>query len=223
MSRLAIRDRLRTIALTAVVTSVGWLVFGGGVMDGVGNLAVLRKIGGGEGAAGSDAPSNNRPASEEQMRPARRPVPLVVGDYVLPVAGVRPEQLTDTFTQARSGGARLHDAIDIMAPRGTPVLAASGGTVEKLFTSNAGGLTIYVRSPDRQTITYYAHLDGYAPGLAENQRVSRGQPLGTVGFTGNAGPDAPHLHFAILQTTPQAKWWEPAIAVNPYPVLTGRR
>lgn len=216
---MAIGDRLRTIAVTAIVTSVGWLAFGGGLMDSVGNLAVLRKV---DDGATSTAPSSDRPASEEQFQAARQTAPIVVGDYQLPVAGVRPEQLTDTFTQARAGGARLHDAIDIMAPRGTPVVAAVGGTVEKLFTSNAGGLTVYVRSPDRRTITYYAHLDAYVPGLAENQRVARGQQLGTVGFTGNASPTAPHLHFAIMQTTPQAQWWEPSVAVNPYPVLTGR-
>ena len=145
-----------------------------------------------------------------------------MGDYVMPVSGVLPTRLTDTFTDARAGGARVHDAIDIMAPRGTPVFAAVPGTVEKLFTSKAGGLTIYVRSPDRRTITYYAHLDAYAPGLAERQQVRQGQQIGTVGFTGNADPSAPHLHFAIMQTTPDSDWWEPATAINPYPVLTGQ-
>ena len=109
-----------------------------------------------------------------------------------------------------------------MAPRGTPVVAAAAGTVEKLFTSEAGGLTVYVRSPDRRLITYYAHLDGYAPDLREGQQLRAGDPIGTVGFTGNAGPDAPHLHFAIMQTAPGANWWEPANAINPYPILTGR-
>lgn len=216
--RLAIGDRLRTIAVTAIITSVGWLAFGGSVLDSVGNLATLRKVDG-QGAA-TEA---NAPRSENPARTTAPPAPTVVGNYILPVAGVRPEQLTDTFTDAREGGARVHDAIDIMAPRGTPVLAASAGTLEKLFTSNAGGLTIYVRSPDRRTITYYAHLDAYARGLAEGQQVRAGQQLGTVGFTGNADPSAPHLHFAIMQTTPDANWWEPATAINPYPVLSGRR
>lgn len=216
--RLAIGDRLRTIAVTAIITSVGWLAFGGSILDSVGNLATLRKVDG-QGAA-TEA---NAPRSETPARTTALPAPTVVGNYILPVAGVRPEQLTDTFTDAREGGARVHDAIDITAPRGTPVLAASAGTLEKLFTSNAGGLTIYVRSPDRRTITYYAHLDGYARGLAEGQQVRAGQQLGTVGFTGNADPSAPHLHFAIMQTTPDANWWEPATAINPYPVLSGRR
>src|SRR4029077_19578224 len=121
----------------------------------------------------------------------------------IPVVGVRPEQLSDTYTQARAGGARIHDAIDIMAPRGTPVVAAADGTVEKLFFSNGGGgITAYVRSPDRIWIYYYAHLDGYAPGLAEGQRIDRGDPIGFVGSTGNASEAGPHLHFAISRMGP---------------------
>lgn len=220
MRQLALGDRLRTIAITAVVTSVGWIVFGAGIMSTVGNLAVLRKV---EPAA--SAPSLASPVGVRSPA-ARRGPPLfatsVSGVFVLPVAGVRPEQLVDTFSQARGGGTRVHDAIDIMAPRGTPVVAAVKGTVEKLFTSEAGGLTVYVRSPDRRLITYYAHLDAYAPGLREGQQLRAGEPIGTVGVTGNVGPDTPHLHFAIMQTAPGAKWWEPANAVNPYPILTGK-
>jgi murein DD-endopeptidase MepM/ murein hydrolase activator NlpD len=220
MSRLAIGDRLRTIAVTAILTSVGWLAFGGSLMDSVGRLAVLRKT---EAATGAGSPPT-RATDAPLQRTTAQPIPRAAGgEYVMPVAGVRPEQLTDTFTAARGGGARVHDAIDIMAPRGTPVLAAADGTVEKLFTSDLGGLTIYVRSPDRRTITYYAHLDGYAPGLAEKQQVTRGQRIGFVGSTGNAGPSGPQLHFAIMQTTPQSKWWEPSVAVNPYPLLAGGR
>lgn len=221
MSRLALGDRLRTIAVTAVVTSVGWLAFGGGVIDGVGNLAVLRKV---EPVVdGPAVQATKAPARAARTGEASPPAPTAPGRYLLPVAGVRPEQLTDTFAEARSGGARVHDAIDIMAPRGTPVIAAAGGTVEKLFTSKAGGLTVYVRSPDRRTITYYAHLDAYVRGLREGQAIGAGQQIGTVGATGNADPASPHLHFAIMQTTPDADWWEPATAINPYPLLAGRR
>ena len=109
-----------------------------------------------------------------------------------------------------------------MAPQGTPVGAAAAGTVEKLFESEAGGLTLYVRSPDRRLIYYYAHLQGYAPGLAEGQRVSIGQPLGAVGSTGNADPAGPHLHFAIHAADPSQRWHD-GIPINPYPVLAGRR
>lgn len=223
MSRLALAERLRivatTAAVTAVLTSVGWIAFGGGIVDSVGNLAVLRKV---EPVVSTPpaAPAERsvQPPSARSALPAARVSP---GRYLLPVAGVKPDQLTDTFTQARSGGARVHDAIDIMAPRGTPVLAAAEGTVEKLFTSKAGGLTVYVRSPDRRTITYYAHLDAYVTGLREGQQLRAGQQIGTVGFSGNADPAAPHLHFAIMQTTPDADWWEPATAINPYPLLAG--
>ena len=108
-----------------------------------------------------------------------------------------------------------------MAPKGTSVQAAAPGVVEKLYSSQAGGKTIYIRSADRETIHYYAHLDQYAEGLREGQQVRRGQRLGSVGSSGNASDQAPHLHFAILQTTPDAEWWEPANAVNPFPLLTG--
>lgn len=148
--------------------------------------------------------------------------PATVPSLIIPVQGVSANQLTDTFTQARAGGLRVHDAIDIMAPRGTPVLAASSGTIERLFTSVAGGLTIYLRLDDRRFIHYYAHLDSYASGLAEGQHVNQGQVIGGVGFTGNANAAAPHLHFAIQLTTEAAKWYEPSTALNPYPLLTRR-
>ena len=140
----------------------------------------------------------------------------------MPVTGVRASQLTDTFTQARANGTRPHDAIDIMAPAGTPVVAAAAGTLEKLFTSEAGGLTIYIRSPARSYETYYAHLQGYAPGLREGQAIQVGQPLGRVGSTGNASPDGPHLHFSVERVAPDGPFYG-GVPVNPYPLLTGRR
>ncbi len=150
--------------------------------------------------------------------------PVMPGESALaiPVQGVAPAQLSDTFNDARAQGGRSHDAIDIIAPRGTPVLAAAPGRVEKLFLSGEGGTTVYVRSLDRARIYYYAHLDRYAPGLREGMAIRRGQTLGTVGSTGNANPDAPHLHFAILATSPEAEWWDEARALNPYPLLTRR-
>jgi murein DD-endopeptidase MepM/ murein hydrolase activator NlpD len=141
----------------------------------------------------------------------------------IPVEGIKAKQLTDTFTQARAGGARVHDAIDIMASEGTPVIAASDGTVEKLFYSDGGGgNTIYVRSPDQRWIYYYAHLEAYAPGLAEGQQVRRGQVIGRVGHTGNASAEGPHLHFAINQMKAGEKWWQ-GTPINPYPLLAGKR
>jgi peptidoglycan LD-endopeptidase LytH len=141
----------------------------------------------------------------------------------IPVQGIKANQLTDTFTQARAGGARIHDAIDIMAAEGTPVIAATEGRVEKLFFSQGGGgITAYVRSPDQRWTYYYAHLQGYAPGLAEGQQVKQGQIIGRVGHTGNAGVEGPHLHFAIHQMKPGEKWWQ-GTAINPYPLLAGKQ
>ncbi len=106
-----------------------------------------------------------------------------------------------------------------MAPAGTPVLAVADGHIEKLFTSERGGLTIYQFDPAGRLAYYYAHLQGYAPGLAEQQQITRGQLLGYIGSTGNASPDAPHLHFAIFELGPEKRWWE-GTALNPYPALT---
>lgn len=141
------------------------------------------------------------------------------GGLIVPVAHLRRDQLVDTFTQSRGEG-RPHDAIDIMAPRGTHVLAAAAGTVEKLFFSDRGGKTIYVRSPDGSRIYYYAHLDSYGPGLSEHQAVEQGDMLGTVGSTGNADPAGPHLHFAVHAMGPGEKWYQGS-PVNPYPLLMG--
>ena len=149
---------------------------------------------------------------------------VVVGPsgLAIPVAGVKAGDLVDTFTQARAGGARVHDAIDIMAPEGTPVVAAAPGTVEKLFFSNGGGgISAYIRSDDKRWSYYYAHLQRYAPGLAEGQRVARGTPIGTVGYTGNASPDGPHLHFAVNRMANGEKWYQGS-PINPYPLLAGK-
>jgi murein DD-endopeptidase MepM/ murein hydrolase activator NlpD len=207
---MRLADRLSTIAATATITSAAWILFGAlWFTHGVSAPAPLVATGAGEA---------KQVAGAETVATAANAAGLVI-----PVAGVRAEQLSDTFSDARGGGTRKHEALDIMAPRGTPVIAAAAGTVEKLFHSNNGGNTIYVRSPDRKTIHYYAHLDRYADGLHEGQAVRQGEVIGAVGSTGDASPDAPHLHFEIMQTTPQAKWYEPAVDVDPYPLLTGKQ
>ena len=161
--------------------------------------------------------------------PAAAPEPgkqdLVLGPtgLAIPVAGIAGKQLTDTYTQSRAGGARVHNAIDIMADHGTPVVASAPGTVEKLyFSKGGGGISAYVRSPDRQWVFYYAHLQAYAPGLKEGQVVKQGDAIGTVGSTGNANPAGPHLHFAILKMADGEDWHE-GTPVNPYPLLAGKR
>jgi murein DD-endopeptidase MepM/ murein hydrolase activator NlpD len=138
---------------------------------------------------------------------------------IVPVSSIKPSALSDTFTDARSGG-RVHDAIDIMAARGTPVIAASDGKIVKLFFSKQGGNTIYQFDPSETFTYYYAHLDSYAPGVSEGQQVKQGDLIGFVGSTGNASPDAPHLHFAIFVLGPEKKWWQ-GTAINPYPLLHG--
>ncbi|MDP3675917.1 MAG: M23 family metallopeptidase [Novosphingobium sp.] len=206
----------KIVTTTFLVTSAAWLI-GGAILferlrhptDGYGSAPML--------SGGTSAPAAAKPAlAAAVMGPANVP------RLVIPVSGVRREQLADTFTQSREDGARVHNAIDIMAPLGTPVIAAAAGQVEKVFVSARGGNTIYVRSPDRTLIYYYAHLDAYAPGLVEKQAVRQGQPLGTVGFSGDASPDAPHLHFEVQQTLPQAGWWQGKISINPYPLLMRR-
>jgi murein DD-endopeptidase MepM/ murein hydrolase activator NlpD len=136
---------------------------------------------------------------------------------LIPVQGVKVGSLVDTYKQSRGQG-RRHDAIDIMAPRGTPVLAVADGVVMKLFQSARGGITLYELAPDRRTIYYYAHLDRYAPGIAEGQALRRGQLIGYVGNTGDAGPGNYHLHFEVSTTTDPAKYWG-GTPQNPYPLL----
>jgi peptidoglycan LD-endopeptidase LytH len=142
---------------------------------------------------------------------------------VLPVAGVAWREVRDSWGEARGGGTRGHSGTDIMAPAGTPVVAAAAGTVEKLFYSHGGGgITVYVRAPDRRLSYYYAHLAGYAPGVREGMRVRAGQRIGYVGDTGNAGPGNTHLHFGIERLLPDEPWHR-GRAVDPYPLLAHGR
>ncbi len=140
---------------------------------------------------------------------------------IVPVEGVKPAELVDTFEQGRAEG-RQHEALDIPAKRGTPVLAADDGTVVKLFTSVPGGLTVYQFDDAGTYCYYYAHLDCYAEGIAEGMRVKKGERLGYVGSSGNAPIEAPHLHFAVFKLGPEKKWWE-GTPVNPFPVLRALR
>jgi peptidoglycan LD-endopeptidase LytH len=142
--------------------------------------------------------------------------PDVVSGLMVPVRGVERDQLRDNWHDSRDGGARAHEGLDIPAPRGTPVLAAMEGRLEKLFQSKAGGLTLYIRS--KGFSAYYAHLAGYAPGLAEGQNIRAGQVIGFVGDTGNAGAGNTHLHFGLAKMNPGERWWE-GQPINPYPLL----
>ena len=135
---------------------------------------------------------------------------------MVPVAGIPPESLSDTYDQSRGG--RKHEAMDIMAARGTPVHAVDDGKLVKLFNSIPGGLTIYQFDPSGQLSYYYAHLDRYADGVKEGMDLRKGDLIGYVGSTGNANPQGPHLHFAVFRLGPEKQWWK-GEPVNPYPAL----
>lgn len=174
-----------------------------------------------------------KPTKKDEPRPVAPPAPAVVAPapaasgstvddlrgrgLTLPVQGIKRDQLTDTFNDMR-GSSRRHEALDVLAPRDTPVLAVEDGTIAKLFLSDAGGITIYQFDPSSAYAYYYAHLERYADGLKEGGQVKRGQVLGYVGTTGNAPRDTPHLHFAIFKLGDDKRWWE-GTPVDPYSVL----
>jgi murein DD-endopeptidase MepM/ murein hydrolase activator NlpD len=133
----------------------------------------------------------------------------------VPIEGFDFKGLRDNFAEKR--GTRVHEAIDLLAPRGTPVLAVDDGVVKKLFTSAAGGLTVYQFDPSETYTYYYAHLDRYAEDLAEGKRLKKGDRVGYVGTTGNAPPGTPHLHFTIFKLPASKRWWE-GTPINPYPL-----
>jgi murein DD-endopeptidase MepM/ murein hydrolase activator NlpD len=206
--------------MSSIVNRIGWVVVTA-VLLGAAAVFYL-------GITGSIMPGQVAVGDKTIIDPAGEAPPIAVGTVTvgpaglaIPVAGVKQGELIDTYTQARAGGARVHDAIDIMAPTGTPVIAAAPGRVEKLFFSEGGGgISAYIRSDDNLWTYYYAHLSAYAPGLHEGQRLLRGAPVGYVGFTGNANPAGPHLHFAINRMAPGEKWYQ-GTPINPYPLLAG--
>lgn len=182
-------------------------------------------------AADSDAPILQAAPPPEPAKAANEgapiePVPtlraappetLTSRKLEIPVEGVRPEQLTRTFDERRDG-TRQHEAIDILAPRNTPVKAVEDGTIARLFQSKAGGTTIYQFDPSEQFCYYYAHLERYADGLKEGDKVHKGQVLGYVGTSGNAPKNTPHLHFAVFKLTAEKHWWE-GTPIDPYDLL----
>ncbi|MER2178438.1 MAG: M23 family metallopeptidase [Stenotrophomonas maltophilia] len=225
----------RLLAVGLVIGVVGYWLLGPGPSARLG-AAEPAKVGSATSSARAalDAPAPPPPApppgpADTSATPpapdagGSTPAPTsgAVGALLLPVQGVGADQLQDTFTDARSEG-RVHDAIDILAPNGTPVLAVADGTVEKLFDSVRGGLTVYQFEPSGRYCYYYAHLDRYADGLAEKKTIKRGEVIGYVGSTGNASPEAPHLHFEIHVLGPEKQWWK-GESINPYPVLKGQQ
>ncbi|REJ75047.1 MAG: M23 family peptidase [Acidobacteria bacterium] len=170
------------------------------------------------GAIAGSAAEEPLPRRDEIGRPtaaANREGPL--SRLVVPVAGVGPDDLYDSFADPRSGG-RTHRAIDIMAPRHTDVLAATRGPVARLFESTMGGKSIYQYDASGRYVFFYAHLEGYRPGLTEGDWVEPGETIASVGSSGNAADDAPHLHFAVYRLDEDEQWWQ-GEPINPYPLL----
>lgn len=169
------------------------------------------------------------PAPNTDATPAALAVPLDASDLFrlrarsldIPVKGFVASQLSDNYTQGRAGGA-LHEALDIMAPRGTPVLAVEDGRIAKLFLSKPGGITLYQFDPGGEFAYYYAHLNAYADGIAEGGMLRKGQVIGYVGSSGNASANAPHLHFAIYKLGPDKQWWR-GTPLNPFLVWRDAR
>ena len=145
---------------------------------------------------------------------------LMAHELEIPVAGIAPDQLEDSFDSPREGE-RVHHAIDILAPRGTPVLAADDGRVLRVSSNNLGGLTVYTIDKSGQYVYYYAHLEGYAKGLVAGNIVFKGDTLGFVGTTGDAPDNVPHLHFQILRMPPDGKYWN-GDPIDPFPLLSER-
>jgi peptidoglycan LD-endopeptidase LytH len=166
--------------------------------------------------AGDSLVSPATTTDSNAVRPTPAELSELASAMIVPVAGVQPNDLLDTFAEAR--GSRRHNALDIPAPRGTPVVAATAGRVLRLFTSQAGGLMIYASDPTDRFVLMYAHLDRYVNGIADGMPLQRGDTIGFVGTTGNAPPNVPHLHFGIARTANVARWWT-GTPVDPRPLL----
>jgi len=157
--------------------------------------------------------SASRAAGDADRSVVDAPTPMHLG---MPLDGINPEKLNDTFHEGRHG--HVHEALDILAPKGTPVKAVAEGNVAKLFTSKDGGLTVYQFDNSGKFCFYYAHLDHYAPGLKEGMLLRKGDVLGFVGTTGDAPPSTPHLHLAVFKLGPEKQWWK-GDAIDPLPLL----
>ena len=213
----------KTLLLVAVGFGLSLLLMARGVWVGLGTRPP-RPLPASTAAAAPPA-AKPAPAAPDPGPLVVAPRPTVDGDLArlrerslaLPVEGLKVGQLRDTFADPREG--HRHEALDILAPRGTRVLAVDDGRVAKLFNSVRGGLTVYQFDPTETFCYYYAHLDGYAPGLAEGELVRRGALLGFVGTTGNAPPNTPHLHFTVFKLGPEKHWWE-GTPINPFPIWT---
>lgn len=203
------------MVLAAVAMARGF-----GASDGSAPAAVtdsLTALGDSVETAAAEPATSNAPLPT----PASSDLELLTRELAMPLARIDPTKLHSNFNDLR-GGTRRHEALDIMAPRRTPVLSAAPGRVLKLFTSRNGGLMVYAADSSERFILMYAHLDSYAPGLHDGDTLTRGQLIGYVGFTGNASPKAPHLHFAIARSD-DVRRWSKGTPVDPLPLLQAAR
>ena len=211
---------------------VAGLVIGAMLLTGFLVTALATRAAGARVTVPSTTTTTTVPKSAAQSVPQPVPTPtpspafdgtdlevLAARHLAFPVEGWNVAKLIDTFTESR--GTHPHDALDILAPRGTPVLAVDDGLVKRVFTSVRGGLTVYQFDPTESYCYYYAHLDRYADGIVEGRKLQKGDLIGYVGTTGNASPEAPHLHFTIFKLGPERRWWEGA-ALNPFTLYKGR-
>ena len=195
------RDELVRLLVTSLLVGLGWGLF-------VAALAF-------RSARVAEVPIASQASERARLRAAPDLARLRERALVLPVEGITVAGLRDSFSDPRGG--RLHEALDIMAPRGTRVVAVDDGEVRKLHSSARGGLAVYQFDRRESYCFVYAHLDRYAPGLREGDALRKGSLVGYVGTTGNAPLDVPHLHFAVLALTPARLWWQ-GVPVNPFRV-----
>jgi peptidoglycan LD-endopeptidase LytH len=206
------------MALAAVATARGF---------GVSDAAPSPPVGAAKDSAAAIAPAPGdtsdvveppQPSGTETVTP--EDLALITREIEMPLEGIDPTTLHSSFDDRRGGGTRQHQALDIMAPRGTPIRSAAKGRVLKLFTSANGGLMVYAADSSERFVLMYAHLDRYAPGLTDGSALQRGQVIGYVGSTGNASPNAPHLHFAVARSA-DVKHWSRGKPIDPLPILVG--
>jgi murein DD-endopeptidase MepM/ murein hydrolase activator NlpD len=161
-------------------------------------------------AAATEATSGVASASDEYLRTRQ---------IVLPVAGADMTKVDDSFNEPRDGG-RVHRAIDILAPRGTPILSADDGKILRMTTSNLGGISMYTVDPESRLVYYFAHMDRYNDTMSPGRAIAKGDTLGYVGTTGNAPKDTPHLHFQVMRWPADGKYWN-GDPIDPYEALGG--
>jgi murein DD-endopeptidase MepM/ murein hydrolase activator NlpD len=186
----------------------------------------------------AEKPAESKPASKAAPSPSGVPL-MTVSEYrpagstsasadveylrsrqiLVPVAGADMTRVEDSFNDPRDGE-RVHRAIDILAPRGTPIISADDGRIVRMTTSTLGGISMYTVDPDQRIVYYYAHMDHYNDAMTPGKTISRGDTLGFVGTTGNAPKNTPHLHFQVMRWPADGKYWngEP---INPFDLLGG--